>query len=93
MAPIVAQLSAILLWLAKSEQWGIIYQDATNADVSKKIIMPLSADMLIMGACSCETYACNTAIGPLNRTGSSFMYRQQAWSSGSVITDWIVLCR
>ena len=23
MAPIVAQLSAILLWLAKSEQWGI----------------------------------------------------------------------
>ena len=74
-------------------QWGIIYQDTTNADVSKKIIMPLSADMLIMGACSCETYACNTAIGPLNRTGSSFMYRQQAWSSGSVITDWIVLCR
>ena len=74
-------------------QWGIITQGPTNVEISKKITMPLSANVFIAGACSCETYNCNTAIGPGNRFGSSFIYRQQVWDSGSIQTDWIALCR
>ena len=39
MAPIVAQLSAILLWLAKSEQWGIT---ATNDSGFSTWVYPLN---------------------------------------------------
>ena len=74
-------------------QWGIIAQGPTNVEISKKITMPLSANVFLMGACSCETYPCKTAIGPDNRFGSSFIYRQQVWGSGSIQTDWIALCR
>ena len=74
-------------------QWGIIDQGPTNVEISKKITMPLSANVFLMGACACETYTCKTAIGPNNRTGSSFTYRQQVWPDGSISTDWIALCR
>ena len=74
-------------------QWGIIIQGPTNVEISKEITMPLSANAFLMGTCASETYSCNTAIGPDNRTGSSFTYRQQVWTDGSIATDWIALCR
>lgn len=74
-------------------QWGIILQGPTNTEVSRKITMPLSSNVFLMGVCSSETYICNTAIGPDNRSGSSFTYRQQVWTNGSIGTDWIALCR
>lgn len=74
-------------------QWGIIYQGPTNTEVSRKITMPLSSKVFLMGVCSCLTYSCNTAILPDNMSGSSFTYRQQEWPDGSIVTDWIALCR
>lgn len=74
-------------------QWGIIKQGLTNTEVSRKITMPLSSNVFLMGVCSSETYACNTAIGTDDRSGSSFTYRQQVWPNGSIYTDWIALCR
>lgn len=74
-------------------QWGIINQDPTNTEVSRKITMPLSSNAFLMGTCASETYSCNTAIGPNNRSGSSFTYRQQVWTTGSISTDWIALCK
>ena len=73
-------------------QWGIINQGPTNTEVSREITMPLSSNVFLMGVCSSETYTCNTAIGPDNRSGSSFTYRQQVWPNGSIATDWIALC-
>nr|DAG10215.1 MAG TPA: Recombination and DNA repair protein domain, DNA repair, Cell [Caudoviricetes sp.] len=56
-------------------------------------MLPISTNEIIGAVCSCETYTCNVAIGPNNRTGKSFEYRQQEWANGSITTDWIVLCK
>ena len=74
-------------------QWGIVIQPTTNKEVTRTITMPISASAIIVAVCSCETYSCQAAIGPSYRTGSSFTYRQQAWTNGDVWSDWIVVCK
>lgn len=74
-------------------QWGIVKQGATNNDVSRTITMPISANAIIVAVCCCETYACQAAVGSSYRTESSFIYRQQAWPSGGVWSDWIAVCK
>ena len=74
-------------------QWGIVIQPATNNEVTRTITMPISASAIIVAVCCCETYSCQATIGPSYRTGSSFTYRQQAWTNGDVWSDWIVVCK
>ena len=74
-------------------QWGTISQGPADKEVTRTIMLPISTNGIIGAVCSCETYTCNVAIGPNNRTGKSFEYRQQEWANGSITTDWIVLCK
>lgn len=74
-------------------QWGIVIQPATNNEVTRTITMPISTSAIIVAVCCCETYSCQATIGPSYRTGSSFTYRQQAWTNGDVWSDWIVVCK
>ena len=77
----------------ESKQWGTISQGPADKEVTRTIMLPISTNGIIGAVCSCETYTCNVAIGPNNRTGKSFEYRQQEWTNGSITTDWIVLCK
>ena len=79
--------------LSVNRQWGTISQGPADKEVTRTIMLPISTNEIIGAVCSCETYTCNVAIGPNNRTGKSFEYRQQEWANGSITTDWIVLCK
>ena len=77
----------------ESKQWGTLSQGPAEKEVTRTIMLPISTNGIICAVCSCETYSCNVAIGPNNRNGKSFEYRQQEWANGSIITDWVILCK
>ena len=74
-------------------QWGLIIQQSTNTEVTKEITLPLSVDVLMVGMCKSRTYNCQSSFSSGSQSVSSFNYRQQAWASGAIWSDWIAICR